>query len=265
MYGDVVVERMDVERDLWKIAWLTESAFPWFTRVTGLPLITNFIQSLMESLQFAWQNGGIAVKCIQLCRKAVSENAAVRPIVTSLKMVVVSTADQVSYLSSSSMSVRKRGLWRQALNILSKLFFSNFFAIKAVSYKNRSTSKKMYSILNNAKQTVGTKRFDVGVPRRVVKSPCAKGSISNLWQTFGLAGRQFDHSPLSNTDTKYKKRFLDHTQRRTTIGRTPLDEWSALRRDLYLTTHNTHNRQTDMPSAGFEPTISAGESRTPTP
>jgi len=54
-------------------------------------------------------------------------------------------------------------------------------------------------------------------------------------------------------------RFLDHTQRRTTIGRTPLDEWSARRRDLYLTTHSTHNRQTSMPSVGFEPTISAGE------
>ena len=54
-------------------------------------------------------------------------------------------------------------------------------------------------------------------------------------------------------------RFLDHTQRRTTVGRTPLDEWSARRRDLYLTTHNTHNRQTFMPPVGFEPTISAGE------
>ena len=37
-------------------------------------------------------------------------------------------------------------------------------------------------------------------------------------------------------------RFLDHTQQRTTVGRTPLDEWSARRRDLYLTTHDTHNR-----------------------
>jgi len=27
--------------------------------------------------------------------------------------------------------------------------------------------------------------------------------------------------------------FLDHT-RRSTVGRTPLDEWSARRRDLYL-------------------------------
>ena len=55
------------------------------------------------------------------------------------------------------------------------------------------------------------------------------------------------------------ERLLDHTQRRITVGRTPLDEWSARHRDLYLTTHNTHNRQTSMPPVGFEPTISAGE------
>ena len=54
-------------------------------------------------------------------------------------------------------------------------------------------------------------------------------------------------------------RFLDHTQRRATVDRTPPDEWSARRIDLYLTKHNTHNRQTCMPPVGFEPTISAGE------
>jgi hypothetical protein len=53
--------------------------------------------------------------------------------------------------------------------------------------------------------------------------------------------------------------FLDHTQRRTTVGRTPLDERSARRRDLYLTTHHTHNRQISMPPVGVETTISAGE------
>ena len=31
--------------------------------------------------------------------------------------------------------------------------------------------------------------------------------------------------------------FLDHKQRHTTVGRTPLNEWSVRRRDLYLTTH----------------------------
>ena len=53
--------------------------------------------------------------------------------------------------------------------------------------------------------------------------------------------------------------FLDHTQRRSTVGSTPLDEWSGRRRDLYLKIHDTHNRQISMPPVGFEPTISAGE------
>ena len=53
--------------------------------------------------------------------------------------------------------------------------------------------------------------------------------------------------------------FLDHTKRRITVGRTPLDEWSALRRDLYLTAYNTHDREISMLPVGFEPRISTGE------
>ena len=45
--------------------------------------------------------------------------------------------------------------------------------------------------------------------------------------------------------------FLDHTQRRTTVGRTPLDEWPARRSDLYLTTHTQHSQQTDIHAADF--------------
>jgi hypothetical protein len=47
------------------------------------------------------------------------------------------------------------------------------------------------------------------------------------------------------------------TLRHTTVGRTPLHEGSARRRDLYLTTHNSHKRQTSMPPVGFEPAIPA--------
>ena len=54
-------------------------------------------------------------------------------------------------------------------------------------------------------------------------------------------------------------RFLDHTQRRITFGRTPLDEWSARRGDLYLTTYNSYKRQLSMPPLGFELTIRARE------
>jgi hypothetical protein len=49
------------------------------------------------------------------------------------------------------------------------------------------------------------------------------------------------------------------TLRHTSLGRTPLDEWSARRRDLDLTTQNTHKIQPSMPPARFEPSIQAGE------
>jgi hypothetical protein len=52
--------------------------------------------------------------------------------------------------------------------------------------------------------------------------------------------------------------FLDHTKRRASVGRTPLDERSARCRDLYLTTHNTHNRRDSKPrsqqASGRRPT-----------
>ena len=54
-------------------------------------------------------------------------------------------------------------------------------------------------------------------------------------------------------------RFPNYTQRQITVCRTPVDEWTARRRDLYLATHNTHNRYPSIPTLGFEPTISAGE------
>jgi len=45
-------------------------------------------------------------------------------------------------------------------------------------------------------------------------------------------------------------------RKNTTLGRVPLDEWSACRRVFYVT---KHNRQTYMPPAEFEPTIPAKE------
>jgi hypothetical protein len=60
-------------------------------------------------------------------------------------------------------------------------------------------------------------------------------------------------------------RFLDHTQRRTTVGMTPLDEWSACRKDLYLKTHNTHNRQTSMYRWDSNPRSQQASGRRPTP
>ena len=65
--------------------------------------------------------------------------------------------------------------------------------------------------------------------------------------------------PSSGAIASLRTRFLDHAQQRATVGRTSLDEWPIRRRGLYLTKHNTHNRQTSMPPVVFEPTIAAGE------
>ena len=59
-------------------------------------------------------------------------------------------------------------------------------------------------------------------------------------------------------------RFLDHTQRRSTLGRTPLDEWSARRKDLYLTTHNNHNKY-PCPRWNSNPRSQQASGRRPTP
>jgi hypothetical protein len=53
--------------------------------------------------------------------------------------------------------------------------------------------------------------------------------------------------------------YPSFTLRHNTRCRTPLDEWSVRRNALYMTTHNTHKRQTSMSPAGFEPVIPASE------
>jgi len=98
-------------------------------------------------------------------------------------------------------------------------------------------------------------------------------SNGNIWQS-NVADCRFDATlcaclllgcffvPWRNSRSGQRPshyRGFTTTLRHTALGRTPLDELSARRRDLYLTTHNTHNRQTSMPPAGFEPTIPASE------
>ena len=77
----------------------------------------------------------------------------------------------------------------------------------------------------------------------VCLSPCR---YNPMWLYF--------HSPVAGLSLLVFEVSWSHT-----VGRTPLDEWSVRRSDLYLTTHNPHNRQTSMPPMEFEPTISAGE------
>jgi len=51
-------------------------------------------------------------------------------------------------------------------------------------------------------------------------------------------------------------RCFSITLRHTTVSRTPLDEWSAWRRGLCLTTHNAYNWQTSTGRRDLKPNLS---------
>jgi hypothetical protein len=83
---------------------------------------------------------------------------------------------------------------------------------------------------------------------------CVFRMVLNVrWEFFSHGGK----APGETGPPHY--RGFTITLRYTTLGRTPLDEWSSRQRDLYLTTHNTHKRRTSMPPVGFEPAIPTSE------
>jgi len=64
-----------------------------------------------------------------------------------------------------------------------------------------------------------------------------------VWNIITHLSVCFWRNSLQLAKTSSFFRFLDHTQRHTTVGRTPLDEWPDRRRDFYLTAQ--HSKQTD--------------------
>jgi len=55
------------------------------------------------------------------------------------------------------------------------------------------------------------------------------------------------------------------TLRESKLGMTPLEEWSALRRDLYLKKHNTFKREASCVRRDSEPQSQHASNRRPTP
>jgi len=83
------------------------------------------------------------------------------------------------------------------------------------------------------------------------------------WEEWGVWLVIVNNQHFYNDSTAPTEPGPPHYQGFTvTLGMSPLDEWSARRRDfylIYLTSHNTHNSQTSMPTTGFEPVIPASE------
>ena len=92
-------------------------------------------------------------------------------------------------------------------------------------------------------------------------------SITGQFQTLHTVSVKNFHNTVSPSpsSTAPSGPGLPHCQgfritlRHTTLDRTPLDEWSAQGRVLYVATSNAHRRRTSTRPTGFEPAISACE------
>jgi hypothetical protein len=74
----------------------------------------------------------------------------------------------------------------------------------------------------------------------------------------------FNFFPMARQPLMARASSFSKLHKHTTFSRTPWDEWTARCRDLYLTTHNTHKRQTPMLPVGFEHTIPSKRATTDT-
>jgi hypothetical protein len=75
---------------------------------------------------------------------------------------------------------------------------------------------------------------DLNLPLLKTRDAWSNGSMSNFY-LFGATAPQWARASSFT-------RIVDHTQRRTTVSRTPLAERLAPRRDHYLTTHNSTSK-----------------------
>jgi len=83
-----------------------------------------------------------------------------------------------------------------------------------------------------------------------------KKKVANmLFCRYLILGIYLFYGTATSSEPGHHCRGFTLALRRTTLGRTPLDEWSARRRVLYLTTHNTYKRQASMIPVWSEPTI----------
>jgi len=138
-------------------------------------------------------------------------------------------------------------LWRNILNA----FILN---TKPPSFDNFMPTYHQYAKWHNRKTTlykwITFPFLFLSLKTHFVTSPSCrshKHDVNYLWIPSHTVSQSYSHfnfflwlcGPTRAMASSFT-RFLDHTQRRTTVGRTPLDEWSARRRDLYLTT-NIHN------------------------
>jgi hypothetical protein len=110
----------------------------------------------------------------------------------------------------------------------------------------------------------GNRKNQGSIRSHLLDTPVYRASIlSRAWSAFSRMSVNLKYFFRGETNPNVSGRLhcrgFTNTLRHTTLGKTPLEVWSARRKYLYLTTHNTHKREASMPSAEFKPTLTQTE------
>jgi hypothetical protein len=123
-------------------------------------------------------------------------------------------------------------------------------------YFSNTVEVLIYYSLNLLALEVRWRRIDHGMSKKCKPTMVCR-SVNNCWWPIYVYIWLWRNGPSGPRPSH--NRGLTITLRHTTLGRITLDEWSARRRDLYLTKYNTNKRQTSMSPARFEPAFPTSE------
>ena len=132
--------------------------------------------------------------------------------------------------------IKRKVLWHQQIRFKISHFNKYIYIFKILQVISICSLNFRYCWLSV--RNIIIKMSNCSLPMMVQTEPKhVDGTIQNIFFIW-----RNSPTPLPLGQGLLFTRFLDHTQRRTTPGSTPLDERSARRRNLYVTTHNTHNK-----------------------
>jgi hypothetical protein len=160
-------------------------------------------------------------------------------------LVICGSGDYRTTYSSSSTMTRLRSELQNALDSSASISCR-----PPLKPKQPSKQLVLWSLSPNDKRS-----GCVTTHQHLTSKSTIHGAIrptSFLFITWCLTKQKNSTAPSGPRPPHY--RGFTITLRHTTLGRTPLGEWSARRRDLYLTTHYNHKKQTSMSPAGFQTT-----------
>ena len=138
--------------------------------------------------------------------------------VTATKIIFVPQNKQQTHRSQTSGATELHSAWQERPMVL--------------PHRSRSGFSKIFKI------SICFKMFQ--------RTPCSNLPPSPYWLlTYTSSAIFFWRNILQWARASSFTKFLDHTQRRTTLVRTSLDEWSARRRDT-LPENIQHSQQTNV-------------------